>query len=64
MPKVKTHKGLAKRVKVTASGKVKHARPFKSHLMSTKNGKRCRQLRKKALITGTQARTIQRLLGQ
>ncbi|HHT9133392.1 MAG TPA: 50S ribosomal protein L35 [Candidatus Avalokitesvara rifleensis] len=44
MPKIKTHKGLAKRVKITAGGKVKHAKPFKSHLMSTKNAKRCRQI--------------------
>jgi large subunit ribosomal protein L35 len=64
MPKIKTHKGLAKRVKITAGGKVKHAKPFKSHLMSTKNAKRCRQLRKKALITGVRARTMKRLLGQ
>ncbi|HCN19409.1 MAG: 50S ribosomal protein L35 [Planctomycetes bacterium RIFCSPHIGHO2_02_FULL_50_42] len=64
MPKIKTHKGLAKRVKITAGGKVKHAKPFKSHLMSTKNAKRCRRLRKKALITGVRARTIKRLLGQ
>ena len=64
MPKVKTHKGLAKRVKITANGKVKHSRPFTSHLMSSKNAKRRRQLRRKALITGAQARKIRRLLGQ
>ncbi len=64
MPKIKTHKGLAKRVKITATGKVKHSKPFRSHLMSTKNGKRCRQLRKKGLITGARADAIKRLLGQ
>ncbi len=64
MPKVKTHKGLSKRIKVTARGKVKHSRPFRSHLMSSKNAKRRRQLRKKVLITGTKASTIKRLLGQ
>ncbi|MEE9487316.1 MAG: 50S ribosomal protein L35 [Candidatus Brocadiales bacterium] len=63
MPKIKTHKGLAKRVKVTATGKVVHNKPYKSHLMSTKNGKRCRHLRKRALIKGAQADTIKRLLG-
>lgn len=64
MPKVKTHKGLAKRIKITARGKVKHSRPFKSHLLSSKNAKRRRQLRRKVLLTATQARTVKRLLGQ
>ena len=40
MPKLKTHKGLAKRVKVTGRGKLKHRRPGASHLMSVKNAKR------------------------
>ena len=44
MPKMKTHKGLAKRVKVTASGKVKHHRSGAGHLMSTKNAKRRRRV--------------------
>ncbi len=64
MPKIKTHRGLAKRIKITASGKLKHSRAYKSHLMSTKNGKRCRHLRKRVLITGAKARTIKRLLGK
>lgn len=64
MPKVKTHKGLAKRIKITAGGKVKHNRPFKSHLMSSKNAKRRRQLRRKVLLTGAKAATVKRLLGR
>ncbi len=64
MPKAKTHRGLAKRVKVTASGKIKHRRAYTSHLMSVKNGKRGRQLRTKGVIEGTVARKIRRLLGQ
>jgi large subunit ribosomal protein L35 len=44
MPKQKTHKGLSKRVKVTASGKVKHSRSFDGHLMSSKNAKRRRRI--------------------
>lgn len=44
MPKQKTHKGLAKRVKVTATGKVKHRRAGSGHLMSSKNAKRRRRL--------------------
>jgi large subunit ribosomal protein L35 len=40
MPKQKTHKGLRKRVKVTASGKIKYKRSGSGHLMSCKNAKR------------------------
>jgi large subunit ribosomal protein L35 len=44
MPKLKTHKGLAKRVKITASGKIKHKRAGMGHLMSGKSAKRRRRL--------------------
>ena len=44
MPKQKTHKGLKKRVKVTASGKVKHKRTGGGHLMSGKSSKRRRRI--------------------
>ena len=49
MPKQKTHKGLAKRVKVTARGKIKLHKAGASHLMSVKNAKRRRRIRR----TGT-----------
>ena len=39
MPKVKTHRGLAKRVKVTASGKIKRKKAYHSHLLSSKTPK-------------------------
>jgi large subunit ribosomal protein L35 len=45
MPKHKTHKGLAKRVKVTARGKIKLHKAGASHLMSVKNAKRRRRIR-------------------
>ncbi len=50
MPKQKTHKGLAKRVKVTGRGKLKHRRPGSSHLMSVKNAKRRRHIRRTAVV--------------
>ncbi len=50
MPKMKTHKGLAKRIKITAKGKVKHRRAGKSHLMSGKSPKRRRHLRLPAIL--------------
>jgi len=45
MPKMKRHKGLAKRVKVSARGKVLHKKINAGHLMSGKAGKRRRRLR-------------------
>jgi large subunit ribosomal protein L35 len=52
MPKQKTHKGLAKRVKVTGTGKLKHRRAGASHLMSVKNAKRRRHIRTAATVHG------------
>jgi large subunit ribosomal protein L35 len=45
MPKAKTHKGSAKRFRVSATGKLKRAQAGKKHLNSHKTGKRKRQLR-------------------
>jgi len=50
MPKLKTHKGMKKRFKVSATGKVSHKRCGSSHLMSHKSGKRVRRLRKKTFL--------------
>lgn len=50
MPKLKTHKGMKKRFKVSATGKVSHKRCGSSHLMSHKSGKRVRRMRKKAFL--------------
>jgi len=53
MPKMKTHKGLAKRVKITATGKVRFKKANSGHLMSGKSGRRCRSLRKPAMLAAT-----------
>ncbi|MGX7348719.1 50S ribosomal protein L35 [Dolosicoccus paucivorans] len=50
MPKQKTHRGLAKRVKKTASGKLKRSRAFTSHRMHGKTKKQRRQLRHSTLV--------------
>lgn len=42
MPKLKTHKGTAKRVKKSASGKLLRERAFKNHLLSGKSASRKR----------------------
>jgi large subunit ribosomal protein L35 len=50
MPKLKTHKGLKKRFKVSATGKVSHKRCGSSHLNSHKSSKRIRRLRKSTTL--------------
>ncbi len=57
MPKQKTHKGLTKRVKITAAGKLKRKRSCGGHLMSGKNAKRRRRIRGSEIITGAVAKT-------
>jgi large subunit ribosomal protein L35 len=62
MPKQKTRKAVAKRVKVTKTGKIKRKRAFASHIMGKKSAKRKRHLRKPKLIDKSDARRIKRLL--
>ena len=61
--KMKTHKGLKARVRVTKSGKILHRRSGKSHLMGGKSGKRVRQLRRKAQVSPGDCRTLKRQYG-
>ena len=58
MPKQKTHKGLRKRVKITASGKVRHKRCCGGHLMSGKNAKRRRTIAGSSALTKTMGKTV------
>jgi large subunit ribosomal protein L35 len=64
MPKLKTHKGLAKRVKVTGTGKVKRPKCNGSHLMSGTSSKICRGLTKSAIVDSTRAKKIKTLLNK
>jgi len=50
MPKIKTHKGIAKRVKKTKNGKLLRNKAFNSHILTKKNGKKKRQLRKSTVM--------------
>lgn len=56
MPKQKTHKGLLKRVKVTAKGKVVRKRANRGHLMSGKSSARKRRLRRTVLASPADTR--------
>ena len=62
MPKLKTHKGIAKRVKKTAKGKLKHHKGFKSHILTKKRGSRKRQLRKAKLLSKSYQKRYDKLL--
>lgn len=62
MPKQKTHKGIQKRFKLTASGKVKHRKAFRGHKLGKKGGKRNRQARPDRVVVGKQAAMIRHAL--
>jgi large subunit ribosomal protein L35 len=62
MPKMKTHRGAAKRFKLTGKGKIKRNRAYKSHIMTGKPAKRTRRLRTSTLVSRTQHETIRKLL--
>jgi large subunit ribosomal protein L35 len=57
MPKQKSHKGLSKRVKITATGKIKRHRTGGGHLMSSKNAKRRRRIGSTTIVTNKMADT-------
>lgn len=60
--KLKSHKGARKRLKVTASGKVRYKRSFAGHLMSGKSGDRCRRLRKYGYLHESIAKKMRSVL--
>ncbi|MBG9981691.1 50S ribosomal protein L35 [Aerococcaceae bacterium DSM 111020] len=64
MPKQKTHRGLAKRVKKTGSGKLKRSRAFTSHRMHGKTKKQRRQLRQPELVHPSDQKRIKQLISQ
>ncbi len=62
MPKIKTHRGAAKRFKVTGGGKIKRNKANKSHLLTGKPSKRTRRLRTATTVSANMERYIKRLL--
>ncbi|HUQ62610.1 MAG TPA: 50S ribosomal protein L35 [Acidimicrobiales bacterium] len=63
MPKMKTHRGAAKRFKVTGSGKIVRRRAFRSHILEKKSSKRTRRLAREAEVIGGDRAQVKRLLG-
>jgi large subunit ribosomal protein L35 len=60
--KLKTHRGAAKRFKITKSGKIKRAKAFASHILTKKSAKRKRNFRAPAVVSESDAKNIKRLL--
>ena len=64
MPKVKTHRGAAKRFRVTGTGRIRRRKAFRSHLLESKPTKRTRRLARGAEVKGRERKHINRLLGR
>jgi large subunit ribosomal protein L35 len=62
MPKIKTHKGAAKRLKYTGTGKIRRQKAYGNHLFLSKSSKRKRNLRKSAFVDETNVKRLRRLL--
>jgi large subunit ribosomal protein L35 len=63
VPKLKTRKGLAKRVRVTRTGKLIRASAWKSHLLEHKSKKRKRNYENKQPVAQSDRKTVRRALG-
>ena len=63
MPKLKTQKGIAKRVRVTRNGKLMRASAWKSHLLEHKSKKRKRTYHKEQPVHHSDRKTVRRALG-
>jgi large subunit ribosomal protein L35 len=63
MPKMKTHRGSAKRFRVTGGGKIMRAKAFKSHILTKKSQKRKRNFRKETEMSASDVKTVKRNLG-
>lgn len=64
MPKQKTHKGAAKRYKVTGTGKIRHQKAWRGHNRLNKNARRWRRVDGEATLTGGNKKRAARLLGR
>ena len=62
MPKLKTHKGAAKRFKKTATGKVKRGHSHLRHILTSKPHKRKKKLRGSALVSDADVRKVKRMI--
>ena len=62
MPKLKTHRGAAKRFKSTASGKFKRGKAYGSHILTKKTTKRKRKLDTPTMVSESDQRRVEHML--
>jgi large subunit ribosomal protein L35 len=60
--KLKTHRGAAKRFKITSTGKVMRMHSGKRHLLGTKKANRMRRLKKMTLVSPADAKNVRNML--
>lgn len=63
MPKMKTHKGTSKRIKITGSGKLRREKANRRHLLEHKSSRRTRRLEGTTDIAKNDVPRVKRLLG-
>lgn len=63
MPKMKTHKGTAKRIKMTSTGKLTRRRAYGGHFLAKKSKSRKRNIGSTAVVKGEVAKNIKKALG-
>lgn len=62
MPKLKTHRGAAKRFSTTGTGKVRRSKAFKQHILTSKTTKRRRDLRGTTLVDDVDTARVKRMI--
>ena len=62
MPKLKTHRGAAKRFKKTGTGKIMRRHSFARHILTSKKRSRKRRLRKSVVADATNTRALRAML--
>ncbi|NDL68293.1 50S ribosomal protein L35 [Anaerotalea alkaliphila] len=62
MPKMKTHRGAAKRFKATGTGKLKRSKAYKRHILTKKTAKNKRNLRHATMMDSTNEKVIKKML--
>ena len=62
MPKIKSKRGAVKRFKRTGTGKIARHHAYASHILTKKSAKRKRNLRKDAVLEGSDARRVRRMI--
>ena len=63
MPEMKTHKGTAKRFRLTGTGKIKRANAFKSHILEKKSPKRKRAFGEPSFVGKADTKVVKKMLG-